>query len=854
VYTDKAMYPPGSTINIYVTSTNSSGAAAAGTLNIVITHLGDGIASLASQPTASIAAGQSGTNTFTWTAPGADYQGYLVQVTITNGASVTGTSSSAIDVSSDWSRFPRYGYVSKFTAGISGSSVISQLNKYHLNGLQFYDWQWKHHIPYNSATSWPDIANRTNDAAVVNDLIVSAHARNMVAMNYNLYGGAYSDYQTDGSGVTLSMGIFSTASASLSTQIGYPLPGGWATSQLYSMNNRDSGWQNYIFSRELDVFSHFAFDGWQIDSLAQHNVYDYSGQYFNMDDYNSAFINNAKAYLGKRMIFNTVDAVGETQVATSANVDFVYSELWAGNQNYIDLKTRVDAVRSCGSKALVTPAYMNSNVPTGGTFKSASVRLADAAIFASGGYHLELGDNNQMLNAQYFPDNTVAMSTSLKTALRTYYDFLVAYENILRGDTVSSTNAFSLTGSGYTTSTNGAAGSVWTISKKTPGANIVHLINLANGTSNLWGDANGTYASPSTYTSLPAKMYYHGNIQGGRLWYATPDANAAQAIQLSFTTGADSGGSYVTFTIPRLQYWDMLWLELNGVTSASTQTLGQNYDTIAGTGLQATTDIGGGASAVAFVVNLNGDSYVGFNNIDFSSNPSRINVRVASAVDNASIEFHLDSPTGQIISTASVPNTGGWQTWTTASAPVTATSGTHQLFAVFKGERSNLNWFQFNAIPNPWSDQDIGTVGLTGGAAHASGTFTVNGSGWDIWLDNDAFHYVSQPLTGDGAILARVLSQTNTNAWAKAGVMLRSSGSAGASNAFMALTSSNGLFFQSRTADGGTTASTGAAGIAAPTWLRVVWSGNTATGYQSADGSTWTQVGSATLSSSMTLI
>jgi hypothetical protein len=44
---------------------------------------------------------------------------------------------------------------------------------------------------------------------VVN-LISAAHSYGMLAFNYNLYGGAFDNYWSDGSGAQLSMGIFST--------------------------------------------------------------------------------------------------------------------------------------------------------------------------------------------------------------------------------------------------------------------------------------------------------------------------------------------------------------------------------------------------------------------------------------------------------------------------------------------------------------------------------------------------------------------------------------------------------------------------------------------------------------------
>ena len=109
----------------------------------------------------------------------------------------------------------------------------------------------------------------------------------------------------------------------------------------------------------------------------------------------------------------------------------------------------------------------------------------------------------------------------------------------------------------------------------------------------------------------------------------------------------------------------------------------------------------------------------------------------------------------------------------------------------------------------------------------------------------DAFQMVYRPLTGNGELIARVVSLENTNAAAKAGVMVRDSITASSVNAFMAISPTSGALFQSRTTTGGATLSTLSAGTVAPYWVRVVRIGTAVTGWMSTDGVTWTQVGTA---------
>jgi hypothetical protein len=148
-------------------------------------------------------------------------------------------------------------------------------------------------------------------------------------------------------------------------------------------------------------------------------------------------------------------------------------------------------------------------------------------------------------------------------------------------------------------------------------------------------------------------------------------------------------------------------------------------------------------------------------------------------------------------------------------------------------------------VSAPWVSADVGTVAIAGSGYDSSGTFTVNGEGSDIWGTADQFHYVYRSLGGDGTIIARVVSQQNTGGWAKAGVMMRESTAAGAAHAMMVITPSNGTAFQWRPTTGASSSNTG--GRTAPYWVKLVRSGSTITGYSSANGTTWTQQSSTTV-------
>ncbi|HKP96179.1 MAG TPA: hypothetical protein VJ385_10510 [Fibrobacteria bacterium] len=149
------------------------------------------------------------------------------------------------------------------------------------------------------------------------------------------------------------------------------------------------------------------------------------------------------------------------------------------------------------------------------------------------------------------------------------------------------------------------------------------------------------------------------------------------------------------------------------------------------------------------------------------------------------------------------------------------------------------------AIPAPWAQSDIGSVGAAGSGNESGGTFAVAGAGADIWGTADGFHYVYQRLNGNSQVVVRVSSVQNTNAWAKAGIMIRESLTAGSRHASVFVTPGNGVAFQSRAATGQASTSGGTAGLVAPQWIKLARSGNRFSAFRSPDGVAWTPVGPA---------
>ncbi len=188
-------------------------------------------------------------------------------------------------------------------------------------------------------------------------------------------------------------------------------------------------------------------------------------------------------------------------------------------------------------------------------------------------------------------------------------------------------------------------------------------------------------------------------------------------------------------------------------------------------------------------------------------------------------------------------------------------------------------------MPSGWTTADMGSPITTGGADYSSssGTFYLDGSGADVYGPNVQFRYAYQPLTGDGTITARVRFQSNSDPWAKAGLLIAGSPSTGSPfvdalvapdvsptnpniNGFGCTVNGcvaplqpvtpamgNGARLQYSTASSIAPASYPTGFTSPNKWLRLQRKGNVFTAWMSPDGSSWTQIGATSVSMASTV-
>lgn len=494
-----------------------------------------------------------------WNPPVVDFTGYLVELYQKSGFKDSVIASIGVDVSSDWSHFPRYGFLSKYgqLPVTTIDSVIGFLNRCHINGLQFYDWQNKHHQPLAGTvdapgTQWKDIANRDTYLKTVRDYISAAHRRNIKCMFYNLIYGALKDASPD----SVSKTWYDYTDDQHLEKEAFHLPD-WFVSDIFLMDPSNSGWQKYLASQNKKVYQVFDFDGYHVDQVGDRDkpLYNYNGQQIDMPASFLPFMLAMKKFSpDKALVMNSCNNYGQAGLAKSP-INFLYTEVWPPNDLYSDLSNIIkeNDQLSKGNKRTVLAAYMDYKLSdSAGYFSTPGILYTDAVIFAFGATHLELGEH--MLGREYFPSDKLIMNDDLKRALIRYYDFQTAYENLLTKNgnwnhPVIYSKQLKLK------SWPSGTGEVAVIGKEENNRQIIHLINFNQAGSMEWRDSRGLQSEPVILLHSDISLLETRPVK--KVWYATPDDHSGSPVDLSFR---QINGS-VYFSLPYLKYWDMLVIE-----------------------------------------------------------------------------------------------------------------------------------------------------------------------------------------------------------------------------------------------------------------------------------------------------
>ena len=553
VQPDRACYRPGETVQLLVSLTGWGTAEAGTEVQIVasIAFLADEVTRLSSL--VQLAGGPPATAKLAWTPPPAVPRGYGVDLhavapstDLDGSGQVLAKASTAFDVLEHWTQAPRYGFLTDFWPERGGfEQTMRWLARYHVNGLQFYDWMYRHDHLLPPGDVYDDPLGRRLSLATVRKLIDAAHARGVAAMPYTAVYGAsppffqqhpdWALYDAEGEAIPFAEGFL---------MIMDPSPG--------------SGWTEHLLGQFDEVLDSTEFDGIHLDQYGEPKVaHDAGGKRVDLAQALPQLIDLTKdrasqARPDSAVVFNCVGNWPIETVARSEQ-DFVYIEVWPPHTGYSDLHGLiVDAQARSGGKPVVLAAYVDPA-------RARNARLADAVILASGGSHIELGEPGMMLADPYFPAYQ-PMGDELARVMQRTYDFAVRYENVLALDSHDATPAYQdkLQIEGTRTGDGRSGSQIWPIVRQRGGRIGLSLINLMGLDSLRWD--RPLEADPAPQRDLRLRLTTPGPVR--RVWWATPDGDSPAGHDLAFSLGREGARSFVTLRLPWLAYWDLIVVEL----------------------------------------------------------------------------------------------------------------------------------------------------------------------------------------------------------------------------------------------------------------------------------------------------
>ncbi|SHJ26102.1 dextranase [Clostridium cavendishii DSM 21758] len=371
--TDKVRYSPGEKPKIKVELENKLTTSTNSTLSIKIYDKEKIIYSTSEE--VKIEKNKTQIKEFNCPLPNIDKRGYLVKVAIDRGESKT----TALDVCSSWSEYPRYGYIPNFGKSISKEDIKEQIdtltNEYYVNSFQFYDWMWRHEVPIKRnnqkvENSWEDLFDRDIQGDVIKEYVDNIHNKNGKALAYMMSYASREGY--DLNGVNPEWGLFQDKYHK--SQLNVDFNNGkylW----LFAPSNKK--WQEFISNSYKDCINTFGFDGIQIDQMGQRdNIFNYNGEKYDLENSFSSLVNavkkelsnnnKEKSYIDFNIVDGTVNGWAVNDISKNAKTDLNFSEIWWKSNKYNELRNYIEQVR-CNSKgkALVLAAYMNYNENTG---------------------------------------------------------------------------------------------------------------------------------------------------------------------------------------------------------------------------------------------------------------------------------------------------------------------------------------------------------------------------------------------------------------------------------------------------------------------------------------------------------
>ena len=460
-----------------------------------------------------------------WTPP-AQPAGYSVYLEV-NTTNESFHAITAFDVLSSWTDFPRYGFLTDFSASRSDpETVLRKLTRFHINGLQFYDWQFRHDQLLASTENYIDPLGREMSLVSIRKLVDVAHEHGMACMPYLAVYAASADFWQEHS------------DWALYNEEGKPIPFG---ENFLGLMNPSAGtpWRGHLLAESARALQEIPFDGLHIDQYGEpkqawdsgHNPVDIPRSFVD-------FIQSASdQHPDKTILFNAVGNWPVEALAESA-VDFMYIEIWPPDVEYLHLaKIVLNAVQLSHGKPVVIAHYLPAS-------RLANNLLADAVILACGGTRIELGEDARLLSDPYFPKHE-ELSLDLYSALRQFTDFNVRNGEWLGSYVLSIEEKETWAMGELNPDFISTDESMMTVARKQSGKTILTFVNFSGlYLHQRWDEIHKT---PTPRQNVPVKIQLNTH-PSHVLWDCPELTDGLQALNVEYSNGI------LTFQVPQINF------------------------------------------------------------------------------------------------------------------------------------------------------------------------------------------------------------------------------------------------------------------------------------------------------------
>lgn len=471
---------------------------------------------------------------FAWETPHEE-KGIGVDIAIFDSAGkMLDTKSTALDTSLSWVKVPRYGFMCDFFSKLKDSEErIKELVKFHITGLQFYDWMYRHDTYIPPEDIFKDPLGRELSLNTVKEKINLSWKYGITPMAYTAIYAASKEFMES----HREWGLFRDRDCKNIYDF---------SDFLFIMNPfSGSPWTLHMMEEYKKIISQLNFGGIHIDQYGDPKSgygKNLNGEVILVDLSNviPEFINVTKDNIltvdpNASVTFNCV-ANWPIEKVSQSKEDFEYIEVWPPYRNFDDLYTLVNnAKRLNGGRSVVIAAYID-------TLLYHNILLSDAIIFASGGYRIELGEGKGYLIDPYFPKYK-RLTNELYENLRRYYDFITRYRTYLYDSEL-------VTNDNIETQKD-----IWIIKRVLPKHDIIHLINYDRTLMKYWNEP---------IIGIKDKKNFVVNLKGVQepkaVWIISPDNKNPIPLSLKFTYE----NNILSVLVPSLYIWSTLIIEWGG--------------------------------------------------------------------------------------------------------------------------------------------------------------------------------------------------------------------------------------------------------------------------------------------------